>query len=400
MSQAATVLKLLGKLKSGGSYFSRMKMISQLWESFSNLSPKNRTKLLMDLGLEGAEAVLEKFLSNPGTYYFEILELANTALNKLSPEQLEKLSKGHLSSSESEMLLTAVRESVVDEVKEKSPPPRPPIPLEPLPDLKETISVPETDKDTEQTRDRLPERKSKKTEPIQKDRMSSVTEITGAAAAATLASTYSVSKGIKSDSGPKADEGTTSKPKDIRAEKVSSPAKEAAISELKQKPIVEKSIVFEAENLEYSWEPPKNQPKSDSPEPLSHSIQVPDERYRDESPSQMYRNLSRDSDAMKTWTTDELSSILDRLPPGWMRRRLLSRYLSELSKQPSDSISSDLINLMKENTLRPTDYLWFVSAVVRDIEPTQTTIDRILDSSPNAVIKRRVERLLESVSNL
>jgi len=374
MSQTAAILDLLKKLHTEESYFSRMKLISKLWETFSKLSPKDRTKMLVALGLDGAQGTLDKFLANPGTYYYEILDLADSALKRLSPEHLQNLSRGHLSSEDSEMILDAIRESVEEEVREESASVRPPDPpgngkprnLE----KKSSGAVIENDTSYRAQRKPIPLIKevdglvtSSKEEDIQEPLPDSMKP-------AEL-SEEQVSAESETETEPAADEKMQVSGK----EKISTP------------------FLFETDRGVIAWENIEDQEvQIDSGGSADFSpvdIEIP----AVETPVRLYWKTTRNQALMEKWSVQELRENLNRFPSGWMKRRILTRYLESNSRL---AIDQKLMQVLEENTNSPTDYLWYAKTLIRNFQFSDSNISLILDFAPTPMIRRSLEKYCES----
>jgi len=399
MSQTVSILQMLGKLRTKGSYLTRMKVISQLWESFSSLSAKERTRILFELGLEGAGEALEKFLANPGTYYFEILELADAGLKRLSPEQLEKLARGLLSPEECETLLAAARESVQGGNADQGTPPPTPTEseqdhgkdrrtapefeaIEPAPDAREITSPVESNRESPILSAILEEREQE-----------SVDEEVSGLEGSSLPDKPEIEPPEPSNEKVReAVQDTASTVAPTRPDESGRPGREGAPRiERMDYPVDPVPLSLPIEDTTETGKAVRKAPSfSDSVTGLTGWDRP---SAREKFPYRDYRRLTADSSGLKDWSLADLAEHLKEFPEGWMRRRLLTRYIGGLESAPDDR----LLRLMRENSCRPADYAWYVAALLRRADLTPEFRKKILESAPNKLLRRRIKRMMAAM---
>jgi hypothetical protein len=94
MASVDELARLAGELRRISSPLQRMKLLARAWRSIQRLSPGDRKKLARNVGVDGAENLIERMAAQKGRVGPALIQRALDKVRETDPDQLKGLLQG------------------------------------------------------------------------------------------------------------------------------------------------------------------------------------------------------------------------------------------------------------------------------------------------------------------
>lgn len=100
--------------------------------------------------------------------------------------------------------------------------------------------------------------------------------------------------------------------------------------------------------------------------------------------SARFRILINGLGRLTTLNCSEVNQLLELVPPGWMRRRVLMAIL----RSGMVTLRGELIELIRDSITHPPDYLWYSGELLRSFPLSDHELGLLLEFAPTASVRR------------